>query len=252
MIKLGVTTRSLNFNGWMNDLSKLEYNTIEIQKKFHKFYLMSDWIKNQRKLISNYDLSLHSSTTRVFTDNQQFTRTELEVLRSEIVICSLLGIRQLIFHLKDIKLTNSELSIIKDIVKFANNKRVNLIYESNSKFNGIVALDTLDRIPLLKYNLDLGHLNLGIKKKLLGMTVDRLFQKLGSRIVYIHVHGNNGIFDQHKSLSEGNLNWEEILDLVDLKNVEKIVSETYYPEMDNKNISDIGKYLKKRGIKFIA
>jgi sugar phosphate isomerase/epimerase len=250
MLRLGITTRSLHFNNWMNELNALKYKTIEVQKKSLKFYLQPEWINKLRIPLKDLDLSMHSGTKRIFTNNTQFTKTELEMLKSEITICSILGIKELIFHLKDDELTNKEADIIKNVILMARKKGINLIYESNSTMKGHVALDTLNRIPYLSYNLDLGHLNLAIQKDILGMKLEDFIRIIKSKITYIHIHNNNGVYDQHKGLSEGTLDWKGVLDLIDLTNVKKIISETNSLDIDKKNILSLKRYLKKREIPF--
>ena len=86
-------------------------------------------------------------------------------------------------------------------------------------------MDFFDKFPEIKYNLDLGHLNVSVGNKTLGMSLDDFIEKVKDKIVYIHAHNNNGKEDEHTGLDNGTLDWKHVLDMLNLTRVKKIIIE---------------------------
>ncbi len=63
--------------------------------------------------------------------------------------------------------------------------------------------------PLAGICLDVGHHNVFSEKP-----VEEYFKKFQSRIYEIHIHDNNGDFDWHKAVGEGNIDFENVFKLV--------------------------------------
>lgn len=244
--KIGMTTKSFGFSKWYKEMQDSKCKVIEINKRSVKFYLIPKWIEKIKPYLKGFDLSLHSGTTKVFTKNKQFTKTELEMLKSEILICEMLGIKEFVFHLKNEKLDEKEASQIREIINFAKQKKIKMIYESNGLLVGDIALDFLKRFPDVNYNLDLGHLNNALGNNMLGYDIDDFINKIKDRVIYVHAHSNNSKKDEHKALRDGNLDWKKVLDLLDLKKVKRIMSETRTQEDDYKNLEDLKTYLNKK------
>ena len=55
-------------------------------------------------------------------------------LKKEIIACKILGIKELIVHLKQEKLNKKEEKMFKEIIDFAKKRNVEIIYESNNTF----------------------------------------------------------------------------------------------------------------------
>ncbi|MDY0236245.1 MAG: sugar phosphate isomerase/epimerase [Gudongella sp.] len=101
-----------------------------------------------------------------------------------------------------------------------------------TEFKGVILLENIfEETPLMlkeliecidndriRINLDIGHLNLS-KASLKDWIVG-----LKDYIAYIHIHGNNGIYDQHNSPSESLIE-EVFLNLMNLKLNPKIALE---------------------------
>jgi len=208
---------------------KIEFEVMEITTKDPKLTFNIKKVLKIKEYLVGKDLSMHTQTSRIFSCNNYkiplFNEAELNVLKAEIIVAKILGIKELIFHLKQEKLTKQEKERLQEIFDFAKKNKVEMIYESNQKFYSETCLDVLDSFPRLKYNLDLGHLNTAIGNKTLGMDLNEFIDKIKSRVVYIHAHNNNGIDDEHKDLDNGTLDWKSVLDKLDFSKIRKIIME---------------------------
>jgi len=241
-MKVGVTTSVLDQRKWFNQLDQLPSKTIEIGARSARIYFDPAWIEKISKKIKGYDLSFHSGTVKIFLSEEQFTKAEIERLKAEIVICKKWSIRELIFHLKHEKLKNHEIDILKEICKFAKEQGVQLIYEANGCLVADVTLDLLDKFPEINYNLDLGHLNVGIENHKFGYDLDKFLKKIDKRTEYIHTHNNYGK-DTHQALKDGNLDWKYVLSK--LNHVKKIITETKTVEDNKSDIDEITLFIKE-------
>lgn len=66
-----------------------------------------------------------------------------------------------------------------------------------------VLMETV-RNPRIGVCLDIGHANYS------GTPVREWFDRLGDHIGYLHLSDNNGTFDDHLTLGEGTVDWEEV------------------------------------------
>ena len=71
----------------------------------------------------------------------------------------------------------------------------------------------------VKINFDLGH------AKLSDTNIEDWIKVLKSHISYIHFHSNNGIYDQHKSPSDGEI--ETLYSLIDKYKMDPVISLEY-------------------------
>lgn len=233
MVKIGHTTKALSFRNWYNELDKCKSRVIEISGRSARLYFMEHWLSSIRPFLGGFDVSLHSRTTRVFSENPVFTDAELAVLRAEVGACRVLGIREMVFHLSNDLLTDGQASRLNDIFGFAKKCGVEMFYESNGRLDAALALDFLRRFPDINYNLDLGHLNVGIAKGSVP-DLDAFLDAIRERTVYVHAHGNDGSRDQHGALAEGSLDWRYVLGK--LPYVRKVLSETSDLGVDEENM----------------
>jgi sugar phosphate isomerase/epimerase len=205
----------------------LPYDTIEAQGRDPKFSFNKKILDIVKKESKNLSVSLHSQTKRVFENSKDklFTEGEMMALKTEILMCKYAGVEQLIFHLKNEKLSKYEEKLFKDLEKFAEKAGIEILYEINGEFIGESTLDFLKRFPKINMNLDLGHLNFAVGTNTIGMDLDNFISKVKDRVVYIHAHNNNGLKDEHKALDEGTLDWKHVLDMLDLTKIKKIIME---------------------------
>lgn len=248
--KIGLSTKALDKRDlWYYNLSQLGSKVIEINNVRTHLAFKIHTLMRRKKDFKKYDLSMHSQTSRVFTNNSEFTEHELAVLKSEIYVCSIVGIKELIFHLKQDKLTKKQEKQLRKIIDYSKKKKVKMIYESNKDFYPDTCLDVLKRFPDIGYNLDLGHINIAHRLKYFNYSIDDFINKIKDRIVYIHLHNNNGKKDQHISLKKGTLNWKHILDLLDFKKIKKLIIEQHEMKDVTSTKKDLDNYFKKKKIK---
>jgi sugar phosphate isomerase/epimerase len=79
------------------------------------------------------------------------------------------------------------------------------------------------------------------------MDIDKFISKVRDRTIYLHAHNNNGEKDEHTALDKGTLDWEHVLDLLDLSKIRKIVIEARPGKDIRQSEKLLKQYLKKRG-----
>lgn len=174
------------------------------------------------------DLSLHSQLSRIFSCSDrgfpEFTDAELNILKSEIVISKILGIKQINFHMKETIFTEKEMRDFNGIIDFAYSNGIEMIYE-NHVCSDEVIFRVLSSFPKVNFCLDLGHLNVAIHKGLFKISIKDFLEKTKNKLVHIHAHNNFGERDEHNSINQGNLDWKFILDNLQNSNLRKIIFE---------------------------
>jgi len=243
--KVGLKTTDIFYRG----KDKIEFDVLEIRSDDPDLGFNIKKVLKVKEFLKEKEVSMHSQTSRIFSCNnygfRKFNEAELNILKAEIILCKILGIKELIFHLKQEKLTREEENLLRGILKFANRNGVEMIYESNKIFLGETTIDVLKRFPKLKYNLDLGHLNTALGNKTLGMSLDEFIEKVKDRVVYIHAHNNNGKKDEHTSLDKGTLDWKHVLDMLDLSKIRKVMIEVEGSKDIKKTKKILENYVKK-------
>lgn len=74
-------------------------------------------------------------------------------------------------------------------------------------------------LPNVKINLDIGHAKLG------KVSLEKWIKELKDSIEYIHVHSNDGLYDNHQSLNEYEI--DNLYNLLDKYNINPILSLEY-------------------------
>lgn len=202
-----------------------------------------------KDLLKGKDFSLHSGLSRIFSCNDknlsEFSEAELEILKSEIIISKILGIKQINFHMKEGKLTDNEIKEFKRIIRFANKNGIEMIYE-NHVCSEETIFNILDCFPKVNFCLDLGHLNLAIHEGKFKMNIEKFLKRVKSRLVHIHAHNNHGIKDEHNDLEEGNLDWKKILIQLEKSNLKKIIIENRTKKEADKSKRLLEEYYYKK------
>jgi len=85
--------------------------------------------------------------------------------------------------------------------------------------------EVLETFSDVGYALDLGHLNNGYRRNVLGCDIDEFISSVRERIVYIHANNNCGTVDEHKGLNDGSLDWRRVLGMLDMRRIKKIIIE---------------------------
>ena len=86
--------------------------------------------------------------------------------------------------------------------------------------------------------LDIGHINCYSE-----LSIGDWIRLLGARIGHIHLHNNDGNKDTHSGLNNGNINIDEVLDLID----NYCINPSITVEVNNsKEIDELVYLLKER------
>jgi len=202
-----------------------------------------------KEMFKEKDLSLHSQLSRIFSCKDkgfpEFSEAEINILRSEIIISRIIGVKQINFHMKETEFTEKEIKKFNEIINFAKQNGIEMIYE-NHVCSEEVIFKVLEIFPRVNFCLDTGHLNVAIHKGIFKMNIDEFLEKLKDRLVHIHAHNNYGEKDEHNSLDNGNFNWKGVLNkLTERGNLRKIIIENKTKDDTLKSKELIEKFYEK-------
>ncbi|MBI5585839.1 MAG: TIM barrel protein [Deltaproteobacteria bacterium] len=239
--KIGVSTQVILQPKWYKRVPSLGVDTLEINRRNSKLYFNQYFLEKVRRYLEGFHLSLHSATTGLFQELESFTRAELETLTAEVDICRFLGARELVFHLDPKTLTRSTKNRLNRILNHARSQEIAMLYESDNPIVADRVCAILDGFPEIGYALDLGHLNNGAGRNVLGCEIQAFLTRIKGRTVYVHANNNDGSSDEHKGLNSGTLDWRQVLDSLDLSQIRKViieVSSANYIEETRKALED--------------
>jgi len=240
--KIGLKIGSVLYKG----PGKVDAKVIEIISKDPDFIFNKKYLDKFNKGLKRKDLSMHTQTRRVFTEKDKGLRKmEILILKSEVLACEYLKCKELIVHLTQEKLKKPEIIQFKEIISFAKKHGVEVLYEPNGKLIGKNFLYNLSQLKGLNVNLDIGHLNTAIVNKTLGMNVENFLKMVKNKVVYLHLHNNEGE-DNHQGLNEGSLDWKNILDQLNMGKVRKIMSEVHDYQKMAGEVKLVKKYFRGR------
>lgn len=222
---IGTTSQVIRKSKWYKEIDKLGVSALEINRRHSKLHFSLYFLDKVKYYLQGWDLSLHSATTGVFQGTPSFTDAELAALRAELDICRFLGARELVFHLNYRRGKGRAHERLQEIIDEAKANGIQMLYESDSAAQAHIALEVLERYEDLDYVLDLGHMNNGHGRGVLGCGISEFLQQIRSRVVYLHASNNCGTMDEHKGLDLGSLDWRKVLDELDLNRVRKIIIE---------------------------
>jgi sugar phosphate isomerase/epimerase len=247
--KIGVSTQVIHRSKWYKHVDNLGVDTLEINRRNSKLYFNRYFLEKVRRYLEGFHLSLHSATTGIFQELESFTKAELETLMAEVDICRLIGARELVFHLNQERLSRSTKNRLKRVFSHARSQEVEMLYKSDNPIVADTAHDILNGFPEIGYVLDLGHLNLGLGRDVLGCEIDAFLTLVKERTVYVHANNNDGNTDEHRGLNNGTLDWRQALDCLDLERIRKViieVSSATYIEETRKTLED---YFRSRRLR---
>lgn len=182
-----------------------------------------------KEMFKEKELSLHSQLSRIFSSNEkgfpEFAEAEMNILKSEIIISKILGVKQINFHMKETEFKESEKNKFNEVIKLAEKNGIEMIYE-NHVCSEEVIFRVLKQFPRIKFCLDIGHLNVAICQGKFKLDVGEFIENVKLRLVHLHVHNNYGEKDEHNSLDEGNFDWRNVLDLLGKDHLRKIIIES--------------------------
>lgn len=225
-MKPKICYRILNLKELHLDTSLFEGNELDFSKEGLRPNIII--LMKLKELFNGKDLSLHSQLSRIFSCNEkgfpEFSEAEMNILKSEVVISKIIGIRQINFHMKETEFTQEEINRFNEIIDFAEQNGIEMIYENHVCSEEVIfrVLNTFSRVS---FCLDIGHLNVAIHKGKFNMNLKEFLEKIKSRLVHIHAHNNYGEKDEHNSLDKGNFDWKFVLNNLKNGNLKKIIIE---------------------------
>jgi sugar phosphate isomerase/epimerase len=222
---IGATSQVIRPSKWYKSATQLGFEALEINRRDSKLHLNTFFLEKVKRYLGGMDVSLHSATTGIFQELESFSRAELATLQAEVDVCRILGAGELVFHLNTNRLDARQSRRLRPVIDYAHDSGILPIYESNAGMNAKQVLKVLDLFPDIGFALDLGHLNNGLGRNLLGSTVDAFIDSIKHRTVYIHANNNDGIGDQHLGLDDGSLDWRGVMDRLDINRIRKIIIE---------------------------
>ena len=228
---VGITTQVIPRAKWYKYVGDFGCDAVEINRQNSKLHFNLFFLEKVKRYLEGFDISLHSGTAGLFQQIETFTIANLAMLTAEVDVCRFLGARQLVFHLNDGFMPFEHKKRLKEVISYASDSGVKMLFESNSTLVARYAYDVLDSFPELGYVLDLGHLNNGYGNNLLGCEIDTFVESVRERVVYVHASNNSGRRDEHAALENGTLDWRRVLAMLDLSRIEKIILEVRSVEM---------------------
>lgn len=244
--EIGLASQVVHRAKWYKFIGRLGFKAVEINRQHSKLQFNLYFLEKIKRYMAGFDLSVHSGTSGIFQARESFTGAELAMLTAEIDLCRYLGAGQLVFHLRDGFLSGADKRKLKDVFSRAAEAGVTPLYESNSALTAEYAYDVLDSLPQVGYVLDLGHLNNGRGRGVLGCSVDDFIGQVRDRVVYVHANNNSGFRDEHHGLENGSLDWRRVFDRLDLSRIVKIIIEVRGVEMVDRTAAELTAYLESR------
>lgn len=243
---IGATSQVIRSSKWYKSAAQLGFGSLEINRRDSKLHLNTFFLEKVKRYLRKLDISLHSATTGIFQELESFSQAELSTLQAEVDVCRILGAGELVFHINANRLDARQSQRLRQVVDYAHDNGILPIYESNAGMNAKQVFKVLDLFPDIGYALDLGHLNNGWGRNLLGCTMEAFIESIKHRIVYIHANNNDGMGDQHLGLDSGSLDWRTVLDRLETDRILKIIIEVCSADYLDASRRALDSYLEGR------
>jgi sugar phosphate isomerase/epimerase len=243
---IGVTSQVIRLSKWYKSATQLGFDALEINRRDSKLHLNTFFLEKVKRYLKDLKVSLHSATTGIFQELDSFSEAELAMLHAEVDVSRIFGAKELVFHINPSRLDQRRSRRLRPVVDYAHDNGILPIYESSAGINAKQVLKVLDLFPDIGYALDIGHLNNGWGRNLLGCSIDEFVEAVKHRVVYIHANNNDGIGDQHLGLDHGSLDWRAVLDRLDIHQIRKIIIEVCSADYLDSSRCALRHYLEKR------
>jgi sugar phosphate isomerase/epimerase len=203
--------------------------------------------KKVLKLLKKYKLFAIAHTfwsMELGSDYEPVRKGWLEEGKKIIRLCNELEIRLVNFHshsrglyIKDKKgkktVLNNLIRSLRELVEYGKKYNVEVMLENAAESYEITDLKDfkyiIDRVPDLKVHLDIGHAFLygGMKN------IENFIKIFKNKIVHIHIHDNNGKWDEHLPLGAGSIDYKKVIKfLKKIKYNKTITFEIFSRDLD--------------------
>ena len=243
---IGATSQVIRRAKWYKTAASLGFEALEINRRNTPLHLNTFHLAKVKRYLQGLQISLHSATTGIFQELESFSQAELATLIAEVDSAKILGAGELIFHINAGRMDMARQRSLRRVIDDAHNSGILPIYESDAGMNAKQVLRVLEIFPDIGYALDLGHLNNGWGRNLLGCRIDAFLERIKNRVVYIHANNNDGIRDQHAGLDQGSLDWRAVLDRLDICRIRKIIIEVCAADYLESSRGVLNEYLGRR------
>jgi len=234
MVKVGISTSAGKASHWIDWVVGTDVEAVEINLMTSGFPLVPQYVTDYASRLNSYDVSVHSRSDG-FSDDLPYGPFQRERLLVELDIARDLGANELVvhppwFHGMD-KLKRNASKVLKQAIERARAYGVELLFENTNKgpFKDPEKLLELFRaFPEAYMCLDVGHMHVSQQSTEKEM---KMIDALKERIVYLHVHDNDGSRDQHLELGTCNgtgVRYEKLLRYIQKRcNLKKAISEVH-------------------------
>ncbi|OIP75678.1 MAG: hypothetical protein AUK06_01475 [Parcubacteria group bacterium CG2_30_36_18] len=231
MLKIDETKPKVGFIGGtrediLDDLdfaTKNKFDYYEISSEGVNYSLKPKFIKQIQKIIkeNNISLILHIPYfLPIASLIPEISNAALKFVKKEILLASKLGAKKITIHSSDKEVPRIKTAIEKNIKMLIKNLKEVVIF--GEKYGIKIGLEnswTPERICKTAEELlsitnfvkglgvifDTGHANA------IGLDCVKYFKKVRNRVINVHIHDNNGKYDQHNVIGEGNINFKALL-----------------------------------------
>ena len=240
-----------DFENRMNLIKKNDFDSILISTD-ERYYDENGSPLKIAKLAKKYGIDIeqvHSSYYGMTQESIWFEgnggRNYIKSLKRDVDICHDCHSTKLVVHVSDdptiSHVTKVGIRRLKDLTEYAEKKNVKIAIENIYSCNLICEI--LDKISNKNLGVcfDVGHAHTFFD---IGRNDDNfiLLEKYKDRILCFHIHDNDGLSDEHKTVGEGTIDWNRFASLIEGLDV-TLTSEAMNPSASNvkkatKEISD--------------
>lgn len=216
-------------------------------------------LKEYKSALNGYKgrLSLHGTffdLNPVSKDHKIVELTEHRYNQS-FKIAKELGIKTVVFHtgynalvklpVYYEKFVENQITFWKEFIKRFEDEGITVVLENTYEDTPEIIIKILDNVnsPYLKACIDTGHVNINSP---LGIT--EWIDSYGSRLYHMHLHNNHADYDEHRSLLDGTLEFDKILNYIEEKGLNpNLTIEIFTQSPAVESAKFVKEYLNGRG-----
>jgi len=212
------TSEDLNF------AIKNGFDCYEIQGIGEKFDFKPEIIKKIKRISEENDISLSLHAMQclypVASSIPEISYGVVKFMKKEIILAHKIGVQRITIHggekdrpkRKDLVAKNFKFLIknLKEIVKFGRKYKIKIGLENSFLSDRLCRapkdlLRVANSVKGLGITFDIGHANI------INLNLVEYFKKIKNLVINIHLHDNNGEFDEHALIGRGNINFKKFL-----------------------------------------